>query len=136
MEVGVKDADTGLVKRGAVQAAHWLSVEYVHSQGHKSFNFMLSPPFLRNGVLQYKLKFGPRLRMARSHDGFLLLFDRDNEAARETLLREPLLVSKGGGLRAVWFALDSETPPDRSRIPVDRVVNAGIDDIERVVLRH
>ena len=134
MEVGVKDADAALVKRGAVQAAYWLSLEYLHSQGHQWVNLMHVPPFLRNGVVQYKLKFSPQLRAVRPNDGFLLLFDRDNEAARETLLREPVLATKGDRLRAVWFDLDPDAPPNRSLVPVERLTTAGVIDVERVLL--
>jgi GNAT acetyltransferase-like protein len=135
MELGVKDGDLALVKNGVLRAGYWLSLEYLHSQGHKRVSLMHSRPFLKNGVLQYKLKFCPSLTVARPTDGFLLLFNQDNDAAREILLREPFLVFKGDGLRAVWFSLAAAASPDASCIPVDRLTIAGIHDVERVVLR-
>lgn len=135
METGVKYADPALVKRGALQAAYWLSLEYLRSQGHKRVSLMFARPFLRNGVLQYKLKFSPSLAAARPVDGFLLLFDQENDAAREVLLQEPFLVFKGDGLRAVWFSLDSAASPHRIYMPIDRLTTAGIKDVEQVVLR-
>jgi hypothetical protein len=136
MELGVKDADPAFVKRGALQAVYWLSIEYLRSQGHNRVSFMHARPFLRNGVLQYKLKYSPVLEIARPHDGYLLLFNQENDVARETLLRESFLVYKGDGLGAVWFSLDSTASPDPSSISVDRLGIAGVKDIERVVLRE
>jgi hypothetical protein len=135
MELGVRNADPAFVKRGALQAVYWLSIEYLRSQGHKRVSFMHARPFLRNGVLQYKLKYSPSLKVARPDDGFLLLFDQANHLARGILLREPFLVFKGDGLQVVWFARDSAASPDRSCLPIDRLTNAGIKGVERVVLR-
>ena len=135
MEIGVKDADPAIVKRGALQAAYWLSLEYLRSQGHKRVSLMHARPFLRNGVLQYKLKFSPSLKLARPGDGFLLLFDQEDNAAREILLREPFLVFKGDCLRVVWFSRDFAGSPDPFCIPIDRLTIAGVKDIGRVVLR-
>lgn len=135
MELGVKDGNLSLVKDGVLLAEYWLSLEYLHDQGHKRVSLMHTRPFLRNGVLQYKLKFHPSLTVARPNDGFLLLFNHENDAAREVLLREPFLVFNGDGLRAVWFSLDSTALPDLSCIPIDRLTKAGIHDVERVVLQ-
>ena len=135
MEFGIKNGDPAMVKSGALQAAYWLSLEYLRSQGHKRVSLMYSRPFLRNGVLQYKLKFSPSLAVARPTDGFLLLFDQENQAAREILLREPLLLFKGDCLRAVWFSRDFAGSPDPFCIPIDRLTIAGVEDIGRVVLR-
>lgn len=134
MELGVKGSDLSLVKRGALHAAYWLSLEFLHSQGHKQVSLMHARPFLSNGVLQYKLKFSPFLKAARPGDGFLLFFNCENGAARETLLHEPLLVFNGDGLRAVWFSLHAAMPVDPSRIPIERLSTAGIKDVERLVL--
>jgi hypothetical protein len=134
MELGVKDANPLFVKGGALQAVYWLSIEYLRSLGHKRVSFMHARPFLRNGVLQYKLKYSPSLAVARPDDGFLLLFNQENDAAREILLRESFLAFSGDGLRAVWFSLDSASP-DPSRIPIDRLAIAGITDVQLVVLR-
>ncbi len=135
MELGVKDADRTLVKGSALQAAYWLSIEYLRSQGHKWVSFKHAPPFLGNGVLRYKLKYGPVLKVARPRDGFLLLSDRNSEVAREVLLREAFLVFHGDGLRAVWFARESSASPDRVRVPIDLLHAAGIEHIEQVILR-
>jgi hypothetical protein len=135
MELGVKDANPAFVKRGALQAVYWLSIEYLRSQGHKRVSFMHARPFLRSGVLQFKLKYCPILEIARPDDGYLLLFDQENEVAREILLRESFLVYKGDDLGVIWFSLDSAGPPDPFCIPIDRLIIAGIKDIERVVLR-
>ncbi len=134
MELGVRDANTALVKQGALAAAYWLSMEYLRREGHRWVSLMHALPFLRDGVLRYKLKFSPSIKAARPADGFLLLFDRENDAAREILLRESFLAFNGDSLKAVWFSSDSEASPDPFCIPIDRLSIAGINDVEQVVL--
>ena len=135
MELGVKDADPTYVRQGALQAAYWLSLEYLRGQGHKVVNLMYSRPFVRNGVLQYKLKFSPFLKPA-ADPGYLLLPDHENDAVREILPREPFLAFQGDSLREVWFSLDAAASPDRSYLTIDRLAIAGISCIEQVVLRR
>jgi hypothetical protein len=135
MEVGVRDGDPALVRAGVLQAVYWMTLEHLRERGHGEVNLMLTPPFLRSGVMQYKLKYGPRLKPARAGDGFLLLPTHGAEAARRTLLREALLVSRGRGLRVLWFAADEQAAPDPSLVPVERLKAAGVDEVERIVLR-
>lgn len=133
MEVGVKEADSAYVKRGALQAAYWLSLEYFRSQGHARASLMYARPFLRGGVLQYKLKFSPSLK-PRAADGFLLLPVQGSDAAREILLQEPLLVLRRDALRAIWFSTAVDEPRDHPWLPIEHLARAGITDVERVVL--
>ena len=135
MEIGVRNGDRTLVKRKVLQAAYWLSLQYLRGQGHKRVSLMLARPFVMNGVLQYKLKFSPSLAVARPADGFLLICNFASDSTREILLREAFLVFMGDCLGAVWFSLDSAASPVPSSIPVDRLAIAGIRNVERVVLR-
>jgi hypothetical protein len=41
-------------------------------------------------LLQYEIKYRPSLKAARPADGFLLLFDQGNRAARKVPFREPI----------------------------------------------
>ena len=135
MEIGVQNGDLTLVKRKVLQAAYWLSLEYLRRQGHKRVSLMLTRPFLMNGVLQYKLKYSPALTVARPADGFLLIYNLASDAAREILLREAFLVFMGDSLGAVWFTRDSAPSPVPSSIPIDRLCIAGIRKVEPVALR-
>ncbi len=133
MEIGVKNADPAYVKRGVLQAAYWLSIDYLASRGHKRVSLMHARPFLGSGVLLYKLKYGPTLKPTTSN-GFLVQFDMADPTIRGVLLREPLLVHHEDGLQAVWFASDADAAPDPTRVPLDRLRAAGVSNVKRVVL--
>lgn len=135
MELGVRNGDMTLVKRGALQAAYWLSLQYLSSQGHGQVSLMHSRPFLANGVLKYKLKFNPSLTASRTTQGFLLFFDRKNGLAREVLIRQPLLAFDGDLLRAVLHYADSVPSQDVPGIRPDILAIAGVTGIQEVVLR-
>lgn len=133
MELGVKDADATYAKRGALHACYWFAFEYLRNLGHAKANLMFARPFLKNGVLQYKLKFRPHLR-AKPGDGFLMLPDMANDDAREILLQQPFLALGAEGLEAVWFTVDPDDTPDRARVPIDTSKVDGVTGIARVIL--
>jgi len=118
------------VKRGALQAAYWFSLEYLRDQGHRWVNLMFSRPFLRNGVLQYKLKFRPHLR-PKAGDGFLMIPDMEDDAARTILLQQPFLTWGTAGLKVAWFTLDPNDTPDRTRVPIDTSKVEGVAGLAR-----
>jgi hypothetical protein len=134
MELGVKNADRSLVKRGALSAAYWLSVEYLRSQGHKRVSFMHTRPFLNNGVLRYKLKYGQSMRIARPEDGFLLSFDQENPATREVLFQQPLLAFQKNGLCAVLFTNGSDESSDNTLMTQHWSSIGGINAVEKRLL--
>lgn len=134
MEVGVRNGEASLVRRGALQAAYWMSLEYLRGEGHQWVSLMHMPPFLRSGVAQYKLKFGPHLRVANPDDGFLLLFDDRDEAAVETLLRQPMIALRRGRLRALRFEAAGAGTEQPLPVPLERLTEAGVEGVDRVVL--
>ena len=46
------------LRRGAVEALYWFAIEWCHSQGVISLDLGLSHPFLDDGVLRFKSKWG------------------------------------------------------------------------------
>jgi hypothetical protein len=133
MEIGVKDANADYVKRGALLACYWFAFDFLRRQGHARVNLMFARPFLRNGVLQYKLKFKPYLRPMPA-DGFLMIPDMESDDAREILLQQPILAWGTEGLEVVWFTLDPNDTPDRTRVPIDLSRVEGVSAVERIVL--
>jgi hypothetical protein len=111
-----------------------MSLEYLRGEGHQWVSLMHMPPFLRSGVAQYKLKFGPHLRVANPDDGFLLLFDDRDEAAVETLLRQPMIALRRGRLRALRFEAAGAGTEQPLPVPLERLTEAGVEGVDRVVL--
>jgi hypothetical protein len=55
---GILDGDPALCREGASVALYYYSLHLAHSSGCKIADFGYSPPFLSDGALSYKLKWG------------------------------------------------------------------------------
>lgn len=109
MEVGVKHGDRRLVKRGTLAAAYWFFVQRAKELGYSEVSFMYSPPFPRNGVLQFKSKYRPKLTAAPSPDyGLLFLPLENNGLMRRILLDQPFFEITQNGLGVTAFAGSKE----------------------------
>lgn len=116
--LGVRDANRDLVRAGAIGGLYHFSVQHLCEKGYAKANLGLSRPFLRDGVLQYKKKFGMRLSRA-GREWFAVRILEDSEATR-TLLREtPLIVERDGllyGLICVDASADRLSEEDWERL--------------------
>ncbi|MBN2209450.1 MAG: hypothetical protein JW759_09160 [Candidatus Coatesbacteria bacterium] len=54
------------LRRGAVEALYWFAIEWCHSQGVTSLDLGLSHPFLDDGVLRFKAKWGARVEASET----------------------------------------------------------------------
>lgn len=69
--LGVRDGDYRHVKEGAIGALYYYKIEYLSGRGFARFDAGASRAFLKDGVLQYKRKWGLRLTRPRA-GGFCL----------------------------------------------------------------
>ncbi len=105
MEVGVKDGDQQLVKRGSLAAAYWFFIKRAHELGYSEASFMYTPAFLRNGVLQFKSKYRPKLSAAPSSaHGILFTPLKNDSRTRQILLGQPFFEIHPDGLGLTAFA--------------------------------
>ena len=58
---GIKDANPDYVKMGAFGALYYFSFQYLKNKGFKQVGVGGSRPFLNDGVLNYKKKWGLRI---------------------------------------------------------------------------
>ena len=56
--IGVKDANVDYLKAGVLSSLYYFAIKYLKQKGYKKVNFGLSRAFLKDGVLQYKKKWG------------------------------------------------------------------------------
>lgn len=93
---GVSRGDPDLVRQGAGVAAISLAFEWARAQGCRVVDLGRTSPFLRDGIQQYKRKWGfepvpdPMVHLVAVWIG--------SEAAREVFARQPVLVETGVGL--------------------------------------
>jgi len=60
MFLGIKDGNFDYVKEGAIAAIYYFRTRYLKEKGYKKIDLGLSRPFLKDGVLYYKKKWGGR----------------------------------------------------------------------------
>lgn len=101
--VGIRDANRQYLRIGAIAATYYFTFQYLKDQGYQRVNEGLSRPFLNDGVLQYKKKWGVNL-IGTSADGFILKLRLPSEALFHLLINSPFLMLGRDGLEAVIFA--------------------------------
>lgn len=99
--VGVKNGDRFFVKQGALAALYYFQVLHARDKGYATLHLGGSRPFLQDGVLQFKKKWGVRLSET-THDGFLII-PRTKGALSLVLKRSPFIFLRKNKLMGAFF---------------------------------
>lgn len=132
--LGVKNADENYVKLGALHAAYWFSIEYIRGLGYKEVSLGVSRPFLRDGVLQYKKKYKPRLDLSPSlwRMGVILFPLKRDPTSERILVQEPFVCLHKGAPKMTVIVSDS---PDTNLESLSRLYAFnGLSELEIVPL--
>lgn len=115
--MGIKDANRSYLEDGAGAALYYFSSVYLKERGYQSMNTGFSRAFLRDGVLQYKKKWGVRVA-GYSYRGFLLKPVSLSPGVRGLLHRNPFVYVDKGRL---WAAVFVENYPQLSKKNLERL---------------
>lgn len=107
--VGVRDARPEYSQLGAMPALYHFSFEHLLAKGLKRVSLGASRAFLRDGVLQYKRKYGQRIASAFP-DGFMLRVRTLTPAVRAFLANNPFIFRRGVELHGAAFS-DADPAP-------------------------
>jgi hypothetical protein len=128
--LGMRDGDRGLIKQGALAAIYLFGVERLRERGYKRVLLGGVRPFLADGVLQYKRKWGARLIAGDDGDPHWLMVSvaHPTRAVHEFLKACPLVSEDDHGLVGHLFA-DGIAPDEDKRVARQRAEFAamGID---------
>ena len=92
--LGVKDANTTYIHDGAIGALFYFAVRHLKERGYKKVNFGLSRPFMNDGVLRYKKKWGLKI-IGADKIGFMIAPLSLAEATRGFLCNNPFVFQNG-----------------------------------------
>lgn len=108
--IGVKNGDDRYKKQGALAALYYFEICHLEKRGYSRVHYGGSRPFLRDGAIQYKKKWGMRFT-GRIREGFLLKLLRDSPGARAFLRHNPFVHAIGADLhyQAAIFADANDT---------------------------
>jgi len=85
--IGVKDGNFDYVKDGAIAATYLFLIRLFREKGYKELDLGLSRPFLKDGVLRYKKKWGgSRIAYSSLADGIFLLAPLTNTLGLKAFL--------------------------------------------------
>ena len=110
--LGVRDGDRELVRNGVIAAVYFFFLEYLSSHGYRGLDVGDARPFLRDGVLRYKRKWGARITGPyNAEPGFMLAFGKAGNAAAAFLLNNPFVALEDHRLVGLIFhdAADATT---------------------------
>jgi hypothetical protein len=119
--LGVRDADRRHVQEGAVTALFYFSFMHLEKSGYRLANVGLTRPFLDDGVLRYKKKWGVRI-VGTSTDWLVLKLLTATPGARGFMRSHPFMFRSGGDLSGAIF--------------VDSARTYSPEELERLKLRH
>ena len=93
LRLGVRDADPALLRRGAIAALYALAPGFAESRGLRGVHVGRSRPWLGEGVLAFKWKWGyrPIENPAQTLEWAVLLARPDAAVARRFLARRPIV---------------------------------------------
>lgn len=112
---GVVDGNQDYVKAGALAALYYYRYVYLSEKGYDKVYVGASRAFLRDGVFQYKKKWGMRVVGGRD-SGFLVSAPRSGNGERAFLKNNPFIYDTGAELRAAMF-VDTLAPADMEQLP-------------------
>jgi hypothetical protein len=115
---GVRDGDPTLVRDGAICALYHFCIEHLTARKFARVHTGRARPFLRDGVLNYKRKWGNRISGSFWHwfaPGFALKILALTPATKSFLQHNPFIFETNGQLHGVVFT-DAARPLARETI--------------------
>lgn len=124
--LGVRNADSAYINEGAIGAVFYYSVQHLRGQGHRSLNFGLSRPFMNDGVLRYKKKWGLKI-VSADKSGFMIKTLPRSGGIKGFLMNNPFVFQDEGNFKGAIFVNNEQslTEKDFKRIYKDYYL-AGI----------
>ena len=103
--LGIKGANREYVKQGALAAVYYFSILYATRKGHKKLHLGGARPFVKDGVLQYKKKWGARI-VGNTSRWFVFKVVHESVATRAFLAKNPFVYESDGKLVGAVFIDD------------------------------
>ncbi len=112
--LGVKNADLEYVRRGTIAALYYYSAQYLAQSGREKMLVGASRPFLNDGILKYKKKWGMYI-ISSSFTGLLFKPGNDSDSLSIFLQKNPFITYKNRKLYGTVF-IDSGIKDQQSII--------------------
>ena len=101
--LGVLRGDFDYVKRGAIIALYYYTIQYLKQRNYVKFNLGSTRPFFSDGVLHYKLNWGAKIVCETSH-AFLLSLSSKKKYLKNFLSCNPFILKERNNLTLATFS--------------------------------
>lgn len=101
--LGVLRGDFNYVKRGALIALYYYTIQYLKQKKYDKFSLGVTRPFFSDGVLQYKLNWGAKIVCETSH-AFLLSLSSKKKYLKNFLSCNPFILKDRNNLTLATFS--------------------------------
>ena len=101
-KLGVLRGDFNYVKRGAIIALYYYTIQYLKQRNHKKISLGLTRPFFSDGVLQYKLNWGAKI-VCESSNAFLISILSQKKCLKSFLSSNPFIIQDRNNLNLATF---------------------------------
>ena len=101
-QLGVLRGDFNYVKKGALIAAYYYTIEYLRKRNYKTLSLGGARPFIKDGLLNQKLSWGANLVFDRS-EAFLLCILSNKKCLKTFLLNNPFICKDRNSLTLATF---------------------------------
>jgi len=101
--LGIKEGNYEYVKDGAIGAIYYFSILFFEKLGCKRIELGLSRPFLEDGVLRYKRKWGQTLIPQHMKSVFMVKMLSETEGLKGFFVNNPFIYEDASGLNGAVF---------------------------------
>ena len=102
IQVGILRGDFNYVKKGALTAIYYYTIEYLRKRNHKKFSLGYARPFIYDGLTQHKLYWGANI-VCETSKAFLLCILSHKKCLKTFLLNNPFICKDRNGLTLATF---------------------------------
>ena len=102
-QLGVLNGDFHYVKKGAIIAIYYYTIEYLRKKEHKKLSLGVVRPFINDGLLNQKLSWGAKI-VCETQIAFLLCILSQKKCHKTFLLNNPFIYKDRNGLSLATFS--------------------------------
>jgi len=107
-QLGVLDGDFHYVKKGALIAIYYYTIEYLRKRNYKKLGLGRARPFINDGLLKHKLYWGANI-VCETSQAFLFCILSNKKCLKTFLLNNPFICIDRNGLSLATFPKGNST---------------------------
>ena len=108
-QLGILNGDFQYVKKGALIATYYYTIEYLREKSHKKLSLGVARSFINDGLLNQKLSWGANI-VCETSNAFLLCVLSHKKCVETFLLNNPFICIEKKGLSLAPFTKKNSNP--------------------------